>query len=180
MTLVPRFFFFSLILLTLMASCRGSRNHSKNEPETAEIAARKAFAAEYSRKLGVPVPEMANQLLYATLYEWMGVPYKYGGNNKKGVDCSGLICSVYPEVYKIQVPRVSAQMYKETNRIEERELKEGDLVFFKINTRDISHSGIFLFNDYFVHSTTSKGVIISRLNDAYWRKYFVGGGRFSR
>jgi lipoprotein Spr len=178
--IISRFFLFSIILLTLLASCRGSRNNRKNEPEVAEIASRKAFAAEYSRKLGVPVPETANQLLYTTLYVWMGVPYKYGGNSKKGVDCSGLICSVYPEVYQIQVPRVSAQMYKEAKKIEEKELKEGDLVFFKIDSRDIRHSGIFLFSDYFIHSTTSKGVIISRLNDTYWRKYFVGGGRFSR
>jgi lipoprotein Spr len=183
MKYVPRFVLFSLILLTLLTSCRGSRSNPKNgkeATETSEMAARKAFAAEYSRKLGIPVPEMANQLLYTTLYDWMGVPYIYGGNNKKGVDCSGLICSVFTEVYNKQLPRVSAQMYQEAKKINEKDLKEGDLVFFKINTREVSHSGIFLFNDYFVHSTTSKGVIISRLNDTYWRKYFVGGGRFSQ
>lgn len=180
MTFRPRFFLFSLLLLTLLASCRGSRNNRKNHPEPTETASRKAFAAEYSRKLGVPVPEMANQLLFSSIYDWMGVPYKYGGNDKKGVDCSGFISIIYPPVYNIQVPRASALMYKEAQPVEKKHLREGDIVFFKINTREVGHAGIFLFDDYFVHASTSRGVMISRLGETYWTKYFVGGGRFSR
>ena len=110
----------------------------------------------------------------------MGVPYKYGGNDKKGVDCSGFINIIYPPVYNIKVPRASALMYKEAQPLEKKQLREGDIVFFKINTREVGHAGIFLFEDYFVHASTTRGVMISRLGETYWTKYFVGGGRFSR
>ena len=179
MTLRSRIFLFSFVLLSLLASCRGSRNNRKNGPESTETASRKAFAAEYSRKLGIPVPEMANQLLYSSIYDWMGVPYKYGGSDKKGVDCSGFISIIYPQAYNTKVPRASALMYKEAQPVEKKQLREGDIVFFKINTREVGHSGIFLFEDYFVHASTSRGVMISRLGETYWTKYFVGGGRFS-
>lgn len=125
------------------------------------------------------MPEMASPLLVKTVYDWLGTPYKYGGNDKKGVDCSGLICNIFPLVYKLQVPRVTSQLYKEVKNISSQNLQEGDLVFFRINTREVGHAGIYLFNNYFVHSSTSKGVIISSLLEPYWSKYFVGGGRFS-
>lgn len=175
-----RYFLLPVLVLTLFASCRGSRKAHKSAENTTEVALNKAFATEYSAKLGIPVPENANKLLITNTYNWMGVPYKYGGNDKNGVDCSGLINNLYPLVYQLKVPRVSAQMHKEASPVEKNNLKEGDLVFFRINTREVGHAGIFLFGDYFVHASTSRGVIISRLSESYWSKYFVGGGRFSR
>lgn len=172
--LVPALFF------TVLVSCRSSRGLKKSDEKERAAAVNKAFAAEYSKKLGIPVPENANQMLIANTYQWMGVPYKYGGNDKKGVDCSGFINNIFPLVYQVSVPRSSAQLFKEATPVDKNNLKEGDLVFFKINTREVGHAGIFLFQDYFVHASTSKGVMISRLGEDYWRKYFVGGGRFSR
>jgi murein DD-endopeptidase / murein LD-carboxypeptidase len=123
---------------------------------------------------------MANPLLITTISDWLGVPYKFGGNDKKGVDCSGFINNVYPIVYQLNVPRVAAQIQQKATPVPRKELQEGDLVFFKINTKEVGHAGIFLFDNYFVHASTSRGVMISRLEDTYWNKYFVGGGRFSR
>lgn len=162
-----------------MVSCRSTRKLSKNVENGSETASNKAFATEYSAKLGVPVPENANRSLIVNTGQWIGVPYKFGGNDKKGVDCSGLIASIYPLVYNIKVPRASAQMYREARPVKKNDLKEGDLVFFKINTPEVGHAGILLFADYFVHASTSRGVMISRLSEPYWLKYFVGGGRFS-
>ena len=146
---------------------------------SAEKSVNKSFTTVYSQKLGVPVPENVNKDLLIFISDWIGVPYKYGGNDKAGVDCSGFINQVYPNVYQIQVPRMTSHLQQKANAVSKNELKEGDLVFFRINTKDVGHAGIYLFNDYFVHASTSRGVIISKLDDMYWNKYFVGGGRFS-
>jgi lipoprotein Spr len=174
------------LVTMLIASCRGSREGGRKESVTntsaasASAAERKAFAKEYSQKLGIAVPELANPLLIKTISEWLGVPYKFGGNDKKGVDCSGFINKVYPIVYQLNVPRVAAQIQQKATPVTRKGLQEGDLVFFKINTKEVGHAGIYLFDDFFVHASTSRGVMISRLEDTYWNKYFVGGGRFSR
>ena len=139
-----RIFLVSTLFLALLTSCGSSRKSRKTDPAEPENTGAKAFSTEYSRKLGVPVPENANQMLYSTLYNWMGVPYKYGGNTTKGVDCSGLICSVYREVYQKQVPRVSDQMYREARKVDEKDLKEGDILFFKINLF-FSKNSLYIF-----------------------------------
>lgn len=162
-------------------ACGGSRAaKKKDEVPAAPSSANKKFAKEYSEKLGIAIPETANTLLITTIADWMGVPYKYGGSDKKGVDCSGFINSVFPVVYGISVPRSSAQLAAKATPVNNQQLKEGDLVFFKINTKEIGHAGIYLYDNYFVHASTSRGVMISRLNDTYWTKYYAGGGRFTK
>lgn len=162
------------------SSSRKSRASGESGPSKSENAKARAFALEYSKKLGISVPETANRDLLINVYDWIGVPYKYGGNDKKGVDCSGLISNIYPAVYKKQVPRNTADLEKNAEPVKKDGLSEGDLVFFKINTRKVGHAGIYLFNNYFVHASSSRGVMISQLGEAYWSKYFVGGGRFSK
>ena len=193
MDMVKKFYtlFLYCFLLGALVACRSTRNTrpaaSVPPPPTHNPAMAPTisdetvnFSTEYSRRLGVPVPAMANQLLISTIADWIGVPYRYGGNDKNGVDCSGFINNVYPIVYSLQVPRIAAQMHARSQPVKTSELKEGDLVFFKINTPDVGHAGILLFDDYFVHATKSRGVMISRLQEAYWKKYFIGGGRYSR
>jgi murein DD-endopeptidase / murein LD-carboxypeptidase len=181
-----RLIFFAIVLLTFLASCGSSHGAKRSTAEenlaasSAEAKARKIFATEYSKKLGIAVPEMSNQLLITTIADWMGVPYKFGGNDRKGVDCSGFINNVFPAVYQLKVPRVTAQIQKQAEPVPRKNLQEGDLVFFKINTKEVGHAGIYLFDNYFVHASTSRGVMISRLEETYWNKYFVGGGRISR
>jgi lipoprotein Spr len=172
-----------LVFSIVLMSCGGSRKNKDSDNSSSgkpEVSKSKSFAIEYSQKLGVRVPETANQKLITTIYDWMGVPYKYGGNDKKGVDCSGFINIIYPIVYNTKVPRVTVLLEKEAEPVKRHALKEGDLVFFKINTKNVGHAGIYLFDDYFVHASTSRGVIISKLEEIYWNKYFVGGGRFSK
>ncbi len=182
MFVIRTFNLFVLAASMILIGCGSSRKSRESESAStskAEAVKSKAFAVEYSKKLGVSVPETANQKLIIAVYEWIGVPYKYGGNDKKGIDCSGLISKVYPAVYNKQVPRVTVTLEKETIPVKRNALKEGDLVFFKINTKDVGHAGIYLFENYFVHASTNRGVIISKLEETYWNKYFVGGGRFS-
>ncbi|MDR0970797.1 MAG: C40 family peptidase [Bacteroidales bacterium] len=109
---------------------------------------------------------------------WLGVPHKLGGNTKKGVDCSGFVIEVYKEIYGISLPRTASDMANMVDKIKDRkDLKQGDLVFFKGNKSKINHVGIFLEENSFIHTSTSKGVMISSMDDIYWSKHYLFGGR---
>lgn len=110
--------------------------------------------------------------------DYLGTPYRLGGTNKKGFDCSGLVITVFSS-NNVKLPRRSEDQAKEGNRIEVQQVKPGDLLFFATaGGTKVSHVGIV--NDIssrgeitFIHASTSKGVIISSLNDAYWNKAFL-------
>lgn len=127
-------------------------------------------------QLGIPAYAPANTALLQSIAGWMGTPYRYGGNDKNGTDCSGFINAVYAEVYRVQLPRTTTEMEKLAQQVKERNLAEGDLVFFAIASKKTGHAGIYLHEGYFAHASTSKGVVISRLSQDYWKQYFVGGG----
>ena len=103
---------------------------------------------------------------------WRGTPYEYGGNTTDGVDCSGLVKSVYNNSFDIQLPRVTTQQIKEGIFVKRKNLKVGDLVFFKIKKKG-HHVGIYVGENKFMHGSSSHGVIISSLNNSYWKpKYW--------
>lgn len=112
---------------------------------------------------------------------YQGVRYKYGGDNKKGMDCSGLIYTVFNDE-NISIPRTTTLMSKDGDWIDLKKVKEGDLLFFatKKNSRKVNHVGLVTGTNplRFIHSTTSKGVIISSLKERYWYLAFVQARRF--
>jgi murein DD-endopeptidase / murein LD-carboxypeptidase len=105
------------------------------------------------------------------------VPYKYGGCKKSGVDCSCFTNILYEKVYNQKLIGNAADMYKSTEKISLQRAREGDLVFFKINVAYVSHVGVLLRGGHFVHASTSKGVVVSSLDEAYYKKYFHSAGR---
>lgn len=106
---------------------------------------------------------------------WVGTPYRSGGTTKKGVDCSGFVGNVYKDVYNINLPRRSVDMQKAVTILSDKnKMKEGDLVFF--GKGKVNHVGIFLRNDRFIHASTSKGVIVSSLEEKYWKDKFHSCG----
>lgn len=120
----------------------------------------------------------ASALLPEFIEEWEGTPHRMGGNTKKGVDCSGFVIQCYLQVYEKEfIGRRAEDLFGETQPVKREDLKEGDLVFFKINGRRIDHVGIYLSNDDFVHASSSRGVMVSNLNEAYYSKRFFMGGR---
>jgi len=127
--------------------------------------------------LGIERGEGDNEALYDAIQSWIGTPYRYGGTSKSGVDCSGFVGNIYQEVYNKKLHRVANDMQQDCTLITRSELQEGDLVFFTNSKGRVSHVGIFLKDDIFAHSSTSRGVIISRLGDSYWSKHFYKGGR---
>lgn len=110
---------------------------------------------------------------------WMGAKYVYGQASKTRTDCSGFVMQVYKGYYNIALDHSSSGMYKDSrgSKVSRGSLREGDLVFFGSFWK-IDHVGIYLKGDRFIHASTSKGVIISPMNDKYWSHKYQGGRRF--
>jgi len=135
-----------------------------------------ALQFKYAQLMDTEIESISNISLFAFIDEWWSTAYRYGGTTKKGIDCSALTGLLLSTVYAIGVPRTAKDQYAASDKIEREDMQEGDLVFF--NTRGgISHVGVYLNNDYFVHASTSNGVTISSLNDSYYSKRFIGAGR---
>lgn len=132
---------------------------------------------KYSALLKVRKSDIKNGRLYNFLNDWLGTPYRFGGLDKDGVDCSGFVYTLQQQVYDIEnMPRSTNLQINFIKRKYEEELKEGDLVFFDFDGRQFSHVGVYLQNGYVVHASTRKGVIIVRLKDPSLYKYFSRGG----
>jgi lipoprotein Spr len=137
---------------------------------------------KYASYLKVPPDQLKDPALYQFIERWLHTPYKWGGIDERGIDCSAFLQRLFADVYLIQIPRTSIQQFF-TDKVElfksKQYLSEGDLVFFRtMNNKFISHVGLYLHNDMFVNSSSSKGVSIASLKDPYWKKRYVAAGRF--
>ena len=157
---------------------------SKKETDKKRVNTFREYDAEdltelqikYAVLLNTPAEEVRNTKMFEFIDDWYGTPYRLGGTTKKGIDCSAFTQFLFAGVYGLSIPRTARDQYQVTNRISRTELKEGDLIFF--NTRGgISHVGVYLQNNKFVHASTSGGVMISDIFDEYWARKFVGVGR---
>jgi hypothetical protein len=140
-----------------------------------------AIQVRYAGYLKIEPQQIQNIRLYSFIDQWMATPYKWGGTDATGIDCSAFIQRVLAEVYNIQIPRTSVQQFFNDwiERFGSAEyLSEGDLVFFRTdNEKLISHVGMYLKNRMFVNSSSSKGVSIACLDDPYWKRCYVAAGR---
>lgn len=103
--------------------------------------------------------------------EWNGVPYRWGGTNKSGIDCSAFTQVVMLEYSQTNLPRTTHQQVNVGNKVSFDNAKIGDLVFFKVSRKQ-KHVGVYIGGNEFMHASTSKGVIISRLDNPYWADAF--------
>lgn len=175
------YFFFSVIIgLVFLSSCHNKKkivdpNKLDEKVETVNTEL-KPYIDKYALQMGVKAEDLENGYLYQFIDGWIGVPYKWAGNDKNGIDCSGFVNQVYLNVYKKQLERSAKDIINECEEIKKEELKEGDLVFFDISGAN-SHIGVFLENNKFIHASSSKGVMISDLTQSYWVKYWGRAGR---
>lgn len=156
------------------------RREVRQRARTGVTPAESSFYDEYSGIMGYSLNGTENPELLREVAGWLGTPYQYGGTTKAGADCSGFAKEVYLDVYGINLERVTVNMAQSSRRISKRNLREGDLVFFRINGRRISHVGIYLSNNKFIHASTSRGVIVSDLDENYYSRNFAFGGRVIR
>jgi len=133
---------------------------------------------KYALLLDINVEQAVHLNVFKVLDEWMGTRYRLGGATKDGIDCSAFTQILFSSLYGIDIPRTAREQYDVSQRISRAELKEGDLVFFN-TIGGVSHVGMYLQNNKFVHASTG-GVTISDLYDDYWMRKFVGVGRINQ
>jgi len=144
---------------------------------TSQQAAKADFYGLYSQKLGVTLTGKEDRELIKSMADWKGTPYKYASNTKKGTDCSGFVSSIYNEVYGKKLERSSYEMINDVEIINKKNLQAGDLLFFKLKGKKISHVGIYIANNKFIHAETRTGVVITDLDKDYYKKGFYKAGR---
>jgi hypothetical protein len=132
----------------------------------------------YAMMLDIPVEEITNFSLYTFIDEWYGTRYRFGGTTKRGIDCSSFTQKLYAQTYGLEIPRTAVTQYAASKRIKRDDLQEGDLIFFHTTRSGISHVGVYLGNDRFVHASSSRGIVINNLNESYYVNAYRSAGRF--
>lgn len=165
---MKRIFVYISVFL-LLTSCGGHRKAVKPVPEQ-------------SQEIPVVLPDTYDnrfgERIVAQARKWIGTPYKYGGESHKGTDCSGLTMVLYRDVAGIKIPRNSGKQQEFCNRISRNALSPGDLVFFSSSRKgSVSHVGIYAGSGKFIHASSSRGVILSSLDEDYYRRHFHSAGR---
>jgi lipoprotein Spr len=135
---------------------------------------------KYANLLGVAPTSLTNLELLAQMEKWFGTQYCFGGSTDSCIDCSSFTQVILRDVYNVKIPRNSQQQFDASTKIETENLKEGDLVFFNTVSASmiITHVGVYVCNNKFVHASTSKGVTINDLSEKYFAKAYRGAGRF--
>src|SRR6195952_962966 len=169
-----------VLAIALFASVLAAQAQTKISPNQKDEKVpdeQESLAKDYlSQIMGVALSATSNMKLFHFVYDWIGTPYHFGGTSRHGIDCSAFTKELYSEVFNLDIRRSSRDIFSMVSPVGKDDLKEGDLVFFKIHSRRISHIGIYLGNNRFAHASL-KGVAISSLDDAYYSRYFYKGGR---
>lgn len=164
----------SILLLLLLGSCKSSRNSVKVKPADRETAVTPVPHRLSSSSVDT---EMGRRLV-SEARKWLGVPYSYGGNSRKGVDCSGMVVAVYRDAASLKLPRSSADQHRYCRDISRKDLEAGDLVFFKGSSKGkVSHVGIYIGDNKMIHASSSRGVIVSDLAEKYYISHYHASGR---
>jgi len=129
---------------------------------------------KYAIMMNATVEKLTNFSLYKTIDEWFGTRYRFGGTTHRGIDCSAFMQVIGQYVFGWALPRTAREQYAIMEKIKRADIREGDFVFFHTWRRGVSHVGMCLQNNKFVHAATSKGVTISDLDDTYWDSRIIG------
>jgi murein DD-endopeptidase / murein LD-carboxypeptidase len=160
------------------AKNKGRSPKNQNYSPGSSIEKASALQFKYAQLLNTGAEEIKNIRLFEVIDDWYGTRYCMGGTTKNCIDCSAFVQALFSQVYGITLPRTAKEQYAFAKKISSVMLKEGDLLFY--NTRGgVSHVGIYLQNNKFVHASTTGGVMISDMFEAYYVKHFISAGRIN-
>jgi cell wall-associated NlpC family hydrolase len=150
----------------------GGGHHTVEGDHAVEVSRERPEAADVSGDYVVDPLEMGR-----IIDRYLGRPYAGKGVDQKGYDCSEFVCAVYQDYASLHLPRTTENMFKAGRSVKTGDLYFGDLVFFDTGGRGVSHVGIYIGFDEFVHASTSNGIVISNLNEDYYKKRYLGARR---
>ena len=158
------------ILFTFVVACTG-----KQQPTVQESS------ITTDQKPSIP-PEKAiespGRQALAVARKLLGSPYRYGGMDPKGFDCSGLVRYAFSQS-GLELPRTSREIFRASLRIDPQKIEPGDLLFFALSANKVSHVGIYAGQNRFIHSPSSgKGVSYASMENPYWQRRLIAAGRF--
>jgi probable lipoprotein NlpC len=157
-------FVFAIAFISLLASCSSRRPTVKTPAAAASMA--NAMA------------NLKSKQLYRFITDWTGVRYRLGGLDKSGIDCSGFALLLEKDIYNVALPRRSRDQAGTIKEKDLDQLKEGDLIFFSFGGSEVDHVGVYLNNNYFVHASTTRGVVVDDLALPAYKKALVKAGSF--
>ncbi|MFN8310209.1 MAG: C40 family peptidase [Chitinophagales bacterium] len=131
----------------------------------------------YYRANQIDVVAADNCDLYFEVYTWLGTRYCYGGRTRNGIDCSDFASVIYEKIYNRNIGGTAGDIFNKCTPVDTSELREGDLLFFKISRKGISHMAVYLQNRRFAHATVHGGVMVNSLDERYYARSFYKAGR---
>lgn len=143
-----------LVLAVLLGGCASSESITSSPSESLDLDA-----------------DAVDRDLRTLAAEWEGTPYRLGGTSPRGIDCSGFTEHAFDKLFGMDLPRTTDGQVQQGRTITTQELQPGDLVFFRPTNRK-QHVGIYLSDGEFVHASTSEGVTVSALDNAYWQRRY--------
>ena len=179
---VIAFILFNLVLNPGTSRAENLKKGPEGTPSnsTTNLCKDSALAAELNQlsdKLGIKLDSCNDTRLMSTVADWLGTPYRHAGYSKHGIDCSGFVSKIYKEVYGINLTHSSHSMiYQMKELVRKDDLKEGDIIFFRIHGKRISHVGIYLKDGMFIHAAHN-GIKVETLNCKYYQRAYYSAGR---
>ncbi len=160
----------AVALATVLSACSSTNTSNNAQTDTHAVKGQNGFLLQASQdefEQMVQNVDIKSRLMdqYA---DWKGVRYRLGGTSKRGIDCSAFVQTTFREQFGLDLPRSTYEQEDTGKSINRGKLRPGDLVLFRAGSTG-RHVGIYLGNDNFVHASTSSGVMISNLNESYWK-----------
>jgi len=156
-------------LLVLLISCQSTVRYTSGKNLTDDYSDTSSNTTGDNNDSNIDAGRMSK-----IIAGYLRTPYKSGGVDKNGIDCSGLVLAVYDDYNSTQLPRNTGKLYNKLKDVDHKKISYGDLVFFALNSSGVSHVGIYVGNNKFVHASKSRGVVIDSIKDKYYSKSFMG------
>lgn len=172
-------FVFAITIALIISSCASSVRFTSDKSlagKSSKTEKVEKTEKKDSKNKNKDIPNDAfSEKIIKVAESWLGTPYRYGGETRNGVDCSGFVLQVYTAL-GVQIPRTSNLQYDFVKKVDFDDKKTGDLIFFSKNNK-INHVGIYIGSGEMIHASSSSGVVKQSINDAYFEDKIAGIGR---